>query len=44
MHGDYSHYKEKIFESALRGLIFFLYYTTELMFKFIQKLALHGNP
>lgn len=34
----------EIFDSTLRGLIFFLNYTTEFMFKFMQKLALLGKP
>lgn len=41
MHCDFSHDEEKIFESTLRGPVFFLNYITELMFKFMQKLALH---
>ena len=32
------------FDSTLRGLIFFLNYTTEFMFKFMQKLALLDKP
>ena len=32
------------FDSALRGLIFFLNYTTEFMFKFMRKLALLDKP